>query len=143
MKKLLLAAFFILAALATQAQTATQQQLQGKWRLATLKDDSGSVDVIKGTWKLNEGVKDKEMIEGMYNDIVLQAQDAVLVIADDTASQVIMGQEYKAHYTLEDKEGKTYITMYEGTTGIPQIYVKDGKMFLVDEEMEMVYVPVK
>lgn len=143
MKKLLLAAVFAATGFATQAQTVTQQQLQGKWRLATVVNESGTVDVIKGTWKLNEDVKDKEVQEELFNDIVLQAQDAVLTIAGDNATQTVMGQEYKSHFTLEDKDGKTYIAMEEGTTGVPQIYVQDGRMHLADEGMEMIYVPIK
>lgn len=143
MKKLLLAALFAATGFAAKAQTVTQQQLQGKWRLATVVNESGTVDVIKGTWKLNEDVKDKEVQEELFNDIVLQAQDAVLTIAGDNATQTVMGQEYKSHFTLEDKDGKTYIAMEEGTTGVPQIYVQDGRMHLADEGMEMIYIPIK
>ncbi len=143
MRKLLLAAFFTLAAIALQAQTVTKDQLQGKWRLIMFNDDSGSIDIVKGTWKIKDNVEDKDAVEEQYNNIVLQAQDAILTIKDNMAAQVVGGQEYKGVFTLQEKDGKTYIKIDEGTTGVPQVFFKDGKMHLDDQGMEMVYEPVK
>jgi hypothetical protein len=143
MKKLLFTALFMLAAFVVKAQTVTQAQLQGKWRMATFIDQNGTVDIIKGTWKVNEGVPFKEQVEEMYNDIVLQAQEAVLTIKDNTAMQVVGGHEFGGVYTLDEKDGKTYFHMDKGVTGVPHVFVQDNFMHLSDDDFEMVYVKMQ
>ncbi|KOS07810.1 hypothetical protein AM493_18440 [Flavobacterium akiainvivens] len=145
MKKLLLTAGFMLAAVALHAQTITQEQLQGKWRLVTYNDNNGSIDIVKGTWKVNDDVQNKVSIEEQYNDIVLQAQEAVLTIKGNTASQTVMGEEHSGSFTLQDKDGKTYMTVDQDTTTVPQVFIKDNALHLADAGvgMEMIYKPIK
>ena len=147
MKKLFLL-LLVAASFAAQAQTVTQKDLQGKWKLVTFINENGTVDIAKGTWKLNAGAEDaKDNAAELYEGIIAQSKDAVLVIKGDTASQVVEGQEFETQYSLEDKNGKTYITMDQGTTGAPQVFIKDGQMHVLDEnhelDMEMIYSPVK
>jgi len=148
MKKLFFIGACFILALSAKAQTVTQAQLQGKWRLVGFVNYNGAVDVVKGTWKLNEGVKetDENAVE-LYKGIIAQGKDAVLEIKGATATQQLSDGKYEAIFTLEDKNGKTYMTMDEGTTGSPQVFIKDGQMHLLDEDtkidMEMIYGPVK
>lgn len=145
MKKLLFTTLLTLGAFAAQAQTATPAQLQGSWRMAAFIDQFGTIDIIKGTWKINEGLSGihKEQVEEMFNDVVLRSQDAVLTIKDDTATQTMAGKEFKGTYTLEDKDGKTFMHMSNNTTGTPQVFVQDNFMHLSDKGFEMVYVKIQ
>jgi sugar lactone lactonase YvrE len=146
MKKLLLAAAFMLAVFSAQAQTVTQAQMQGKWRMASATNPFGTVDIIKGTWKLNEkGLENKEANEEMFNGIVLQAQDAVLVISGNTVTNHVAQQELGGEYSLEVVDGKTYMSVDDGSSGKPQVFFKGGDMYFTDaaEGVEIIYKQIK
>ena len=147
MKKIYFLALFVFTAVATKAQTVTQAQLQGKWKMVGFKDENGSVDVANGTWKVNDNsVSPKEDVDEQYNYIVEQAREALLKIEGNTASQVVMSKEMSSKFTLEYKDGKTYlVTEGRGQADMVQVFIDKGQMHLVNTQIkaEMVYNRVK
>ncbi|MES2486922.1 MAG: hypothetical protein V4581_13380 [Bacteroidota bacterium] len=148
MKKMYFLAMLVFTALAVQAQTVTKEQLQGKWRMVSFSDENGSADVLNGTWKINDKpTMPKNEVESQYKSIVEQTKDALLKIEGNTASQIVLGEEFKGQFTLEDKNGKTYMTMDEerGMSSKPQIYIEKGQMHIIDNEIKahLVYNMVK
>jgi len=139
MKKMYFFAMLVFTAFAVQAQTVTKEQLQGKWRMVSFTDENGSADVLNGTWKINDKpAMPKDQVERQYEGIVSQAKDAVLKIEGNTASQMVLGEEFKGQFTLEDKNGKTYMAMDEegGQSSTPQIYIEKGQMHIIDNEIK-------
>jgi hypothetical protein len=122
--------------------------MQGKWTLTEFINNEGKIDVAKGTWELNDkGKAKKQATEELYQGIIAQAKGAVLIIKGEVASQSVLGKDFEASFALENKDGKTFMTMDDGTSGSPQVYIKDGKMHIIDTaediDMHMVYSPVK
>lgn len=139
MKKIVLAAFMLLA-FAMQAQTVTEANLQGTWRMAFVTNEMGTVDIAKGTWQLkekNNGTPNSA--DEMFNDMVLMAQETKMVFKGNTVSWVVSGKEHTSGFTLKDKDGKTYITMDDDAEHAMHVFFKDGNMYMTAAGVEIVY----
>jgi hypothetical protein len=146
--------FFMLAALALQAQTVTQENLQGRWRLSTYAAEGYSVDFIKQTYTISEEMRkkhDAEDIAAMENDLQivtemgqgmeLEFKGNTLIRTQHIGSEVVTDErDFKIEnglLVLPAKEG----SMQQGQSS--SISIKEGNLVLLDEDVETIYSKIK
>lgn len=144
MKKLLLAAFFMLAAFAVKAQTVTQQNLQGKWNLVLMESEGVLVDLEKKTYTISEEVKDQlGENAAMIEQSLQQMFDGNLKLfiefkgSEATFTQEMEGQTKSDPATFVLKDGTPQIletTIAEGEKDINEVYFKDGMLEIIQQE---------
>ena len=143
MKKLMLALAFI-SVISVQAQSITQHQLEGAWRMAFATNQMGTVDISKGTWQLkekNNGAPNEA--DEMFNDMVLIAQETKMVFKENTVSWIVSGKEHAKGFTLKESEGKTFIIMDSDAEHAMHVFFKDGNLYMAATDVELVYKRIK
>jgi len=139
---------FLVTTIATQAQTVTHQQIQGKWKMFYFSDENGSANVETHTVTINEKTTEpKEEVDILYEDIMNQAEDAVFTVKEDVVVNIVQDEEYKFAYKLENKDGNSYMIMEQNldNQGNPRVFVVDGLLHLAydSRKLDVVYKRIK
>lgn len=141
MKHLFLILAFAVGTIAGKAQTVTQEEMQGKWRIAAYNPyyDYGSIDVENGTYTISDNADDKQDAENKLKQTLQESKDYVMTISDDKITEEIAGKKKKTKFTLADFKNKTYIGGIVKSGLKPIVYLKDGKLYWVETYKTIIF----
>jgi hypothetical protein len=151
MKKLLYVFVACCFATMASAQTVTEKDLQGNWKMASFFTSGITLDIATSAVTISEELKSQitpdieEQINTGMQAAAAQLKDSSLTINGKNLSQKIAGTEKKGTYVLKDLEGKQYIaiTYDDGTSNEVSVTIKDKQLHITrsenGQEAEFIY----
>lgn len=147
MKKILYTLFLSFFITLTWAQKATQQDLQGKWKLVTYAVSGAILDIETGKATVAEtdnalqaamGVKLKADMESYAEGLRMSE----LEISGNNFYQVIADFARNGPFTITEKDGQQYISASfdNGTTDSIPFKIIEGKLVLQNTQGNKQYV---
>jgi hypothetical protein len=156
MKKLLLAAVFMLAVIAVNAQPVTHQSIQGKWKLIYVEANGISIDGVKGTYAIADEVKasmdeaELQDMEGAIETMMSEGMDGTVEFTQDVMSEEhVEGGETigeTSKYVFKAGTPATVeFTKPDGSKGMLEVSLDKGNLVLFEpvDQAKVVYKKLK